>query len=125
MSASLQRIWSFHLRDLEAAGWKGLNTDIGEQHQDLFRDILEDDNFKIPSKRILGKCMLLGYPWANPALRDRIRDCILDVLKDIKIRLKSSTSGKKAASLLEKHARWLPQQAQPQKKFWAKMSANN
>jgi hypothetical protein len=39
--------------------------------------------------------MLGAYPWANPALRDRIRDCILDVLKDIKIRLKSSTSGKK------------------------------
>ena len=95
MSARLQRILSFHLRDLTASAWEGDYEDIGKQHQNMFKDILEIDNFKTPSKHMLGKCILGAHPSVDQLLLDKTRDCILNVLRDIKCRLKSATSGKK------------------------------
>ena len=95
MSETIQRILSFHLRDLTTSSWEGDYEDIGKQHQMMFKDILEDCKFRIPSKRTLGNCLLGAYPSAEKVLRDKTRDCMLNVLRDIQVRLKSSTTGKK------------------------------
>ena len=93
--AKLAQILTYHLKELKGSSWEGDYGDIARQHKALFRDILEDGQYKLPAKSSLGKCLLAVFPSAEQMLRDKSRDCILNVLRDIKQQLKSSTSGKK------------------------------
>jgi len=99
--AKLQKILSFHLKELKDSTWQGDYDDIVKQHLLMFKDIFENDNFHLPTKACIGKCILEVFPCTEQVLRDKTRDCILNVMRYIQLKLRSSTSGKKLTSSMK------------------------